>query len=720
MNFSWLSNLSVAALIAITALVFNLPLGQSSMLAWLPAGVAFAVIVARGRGNLLGVGVGLFAAALVHQRWPAAAATALVGAAAGYACSVLLEPLVQSKQTPRAVATALALGVLIFALPIALAQLGVGALVQSGEQLAPEPAPRVARTASGMGMSRNLALVPASPQAKPDPPPPPVQQLLAAALGVVLLAPAAWALPGPGQRRGARRGFARALAANVIAYAVMLWLAAYGAWPFYLGAAALPLCAGIFSALTLLAAARRAGRFAAQPDTRQQLEARDKSTGLLTRHALMSDLALAMAHARREQEEIALVFIDLHGCQRANDTFGHDLGDALLLTAAGRIAKTLSHRCSLYRLEADEFVVVAEAAGELQLPAELARNIIEAVSEPCAINEHELALGCCIGISLFPRDAQSAAELVKLAGAARTAAKQGGVNTQLAFSQQMYHQAARQNQLDDALRRAMRPQAQALTARDELQVVYQPRASLRSGKPIGLEALPCLHAFDGSRCVGKDLMLAAQRCGLVEAIGERVIRAVCAQLGAWRARGEALLPVAIALSSQELRQPQRLLEVIVNALHSNDLAAELLVLEVRDVDLAHDSVQAGGALRELDAFGVRVVADGFGAAHGTLTNLARLPLRGVALDASLLEHIDEPRAQALLRALIQMARTLQCSVLAKGVASEAQLARLREFGADHYQGALLSAPLSAQEIERFLAGQHLAFVASVGQVRSTR
>jgi diguanylate cyclase len=180
-----------------------------------------------------------------------------------------------------------------------------------------------------------------------------------------------------------------------------------------------------------------------------------------------------------------------------------------------------------------------------------------------------------------------------------------------------------------------------------------------------------------------------------------------------------LLPIAVAVSSDQLRRPQRLVEAIVNALHTNDLPADLLALEVRDLDLAHDSMQAGSALRELDALGVRVVADGFGAARGTVTHLARLPLRGVALDESLLEHLDESRAQALLRALMQMARTLQCSVIVKGVTSEAQLVRLRELGPDHYQGAVLSAPLTAEDVERFLTGHNFAFIARVGQVRST-
>jgi EAL domain-containing protein (putative c-di-GMP-specific phosphodiesterase class I) len=234
-----------------------------------------------------------------------------------------------------------------------------------------------------------------------------------------------------------------------------------------------------------------------------------------------------------------------------------------------------------------------------------------------------------------------------------------------------------------------------------------------------LEALLCARQADGGLIMGSELLSAAKRCALAEAMGERLIHAVCGQLSAWRERGEQLFPVALVVASEQLRQPQRLLESIVTALHEHDLAAELLALEVSDLDLAHDSLPALAALRELDALGVRIVASGFGAARGALTQLVRVPLRGVALDEALLTNGHEPRARAVLRSLIEMGHTLQCSVLGKGVEIAEQLDTLRELGADSYQGELLSPPLPAGEVDQFLMGQrHMAFVAHVGQVSS--
>jgi diguanylate cyclase (GGDEF)-like protein/PAS domain S-box-containing protein len=432
----------------------------------------------------------------------------------------------------------------------------------------------------------------------------------------------------------------------------------------------------------------------------------DSLTGLPNRVLFKDRVTQALAHASRYQSTLAVLFLDLDRFKLINDTLGHNIGDLLLKHVAERLADSIRHSDSigraadqpetheLARLGGDEFTVLLTNLHDVQDAGKVARRMLEALSKPFSIKDHEIFVTVSVGIATFPSDGDSVDVLLKNSDSAMYHAKEQGRNNFQFYSNAMNAAANERLVLEAEVRHA--------AEREEFVVYYQPQIDLRTNCIIGAEALVrWQHPQRG--LLGPPVFLsAASDTGLIRAIDEWVLWTACRQSRVWQQRGLTPFQVSINVSNS-LFHGNTLLKAVEEVLRETGLPPGCLELELTE-SIAMRNVDVSIAmLNELKTMGVQLSIDDFGTGYSSLSYLQRLPVNMVKIDQSFIREIlTQAHPVPIVRAIIAMAHSLQLRVLAEGVEEEEQRTILIAEGCDYAQGYLFGRPMPADEFAKLL------------------
>ena len=416
----------------------------------------------------------------------------------------------------------------------------------------------------------------------------------------------------------------------------------------------------------------------------------DSLTGLPNRNMFLGELDRTIARADREGSQFAVCFIDLDRFKTINDTLGHDAGDELLKAMAARLRHAVRKSDLVARLGGDEFVVLLEGSASACQISAVAHKLLDAIGEPLTIQGCAFLVTGSIGIGLYPADGVDAATLLKHADAAMYLAKEKGKNNVQFYTAELADLAARQFELESALRMAL--------VRDELLLHYQPKVNVASGAMIGLEALVrWKHPSRGLVPPGDFIPLAEER-GLIVPLGRWVIQRACRQIRDWRSAGLVAPPVAVNLPARQFAD-QDLIADINGAMTMYGVTPADIEVELTESVLMADPERANDVLQDLHTMGVRISIDDFGTGYSSLSYLKRFPAETVKIDRSFISGLPgDDDDTAITQAVIAMAHSLGLSVVAEGVETIDQMAVLRTMGCDEAQGFLLGRPMPAADI----------------------
>jgi diguanylate cyclase (GGDEF)-like protein/PAS domain S-box-containing protein len=413
---------------------------------------------------------------------------------------------------------------------------------------------------------------------------------------------------------------------------------------------------------------------------------RDSLTGLYNRVYLSDRMRDLFETGNVEPVPAALLFVDLDGFKKVNDSAGHEAGDALLRSVAERLALCVTDENTLARVGGDEFVIVVGGYGSSAYLMALANEILDSIAVPFAAAGNEYYLSASIGISLFPEDATDAATLMRNADSAMYYAKQQGRNNFQFFSAELRQHMERRFTVEQSLRRAL--------ATGELSLAYQPIIDSVSNRTIGAEALLRWEHSELGHVSPEEFIPIAEDTGLVVSIGHWVLKRACEQAAEWRRTIAPDLMIAVNLSPRQFNDD--LVDWVAHCLTHAGLAPDGLTLEITEGLLMHDSQAVLPMLNTLAAMGVRISVDDFGTGYSSLSYLKRFPLHNLKVDRSFVTGLpDHHDSVAITKAVVGMAHSLGMTVTAEGVETTAQASFLRSIGCEKLQGYLFSRPVNA-------------------------
>ncbi|NEX64010.1 EAL domain-containing protein [Noviherbaspirillum sp. 17J57-3] len=427
----------------------------------------------------------------------------------------------------------------------------------------------------------------------------------------------------------------------------------------------------------------------------QALATRDSLTGLLNRRSLTEQLEHAAVRAARQQEHLALLFLDMDKFKSINDTYGHDAGDDLLVQMATRLRSAVREADIVARLGGDEFVILMEGLPSYAAAAQVAKKILAATAKPFNVQSQQVRTSVSVGIAMFPDDGQTVQDLMRSADLAMYHAKQERRGSIQFFHPELNARLIERRQLEHELEQALE--------NEEFELYYQPKVDVRSGRVAGVEALLRWHHPRLGVLSGGQFMPAAVETGQVVPIGEWVIAQACAQARAWQDAGAHFphLPIAVNIAIPQLYA--NLPEVIYRALRKYQIAPSWLQLEITESLVIRDVEKATSVLQEISESGITIAIDDFGTGYSSLSVLKSLPIDILKIDQSFVRDLGKGAGDnAIVAAVVNMARALALRVVAEGVETEEQLAILRDLGCDEHQGYLFSKPLPAAAL-----GEHV-------------
>jgi diguanylate cyclase (GGDEF)-like protein/PAS domain S-box-containing protein len=436
----------------------------------------------------------------------------------------------------------------------------------------------------------------------------------------------------------------------------------------------------------------------AAEDKAEFLATRDPLTGLPNRMLLNDRLEQGIAAAARSKKKLAFMFIDLDRFKFINDSLGHHVGDELLKQVASRLGSCVRATDTVARLGGDEFAVILEDLKDEQGAKQVAENMIAGLAAPIFSGNLQLNTSGSIGIGVFPNDGRDSATLMKNADAAMYHAKEKGRNNFQFFSADMNARVLEHLSIENYLRKAVH--------QDELVLYYQPRVDFETGEMVGVEALlRWRHPRRGMLTPDKFISV-AEESGLIIGVGEWVLNEAMGQVHEWQRAGLSDLKVSVNLSVRQIRDADAFMDIVDAAIERTGLNPRFLELELTETLLMQNIKEKMALLNRLGEKGISLSIDDFGTGYSSLYYLKTLPVDSVKIDGSFVRDIViDPNDEAIIRAIVAMAHSMQLRVVAEAVETDAQFTALKSLGCDEYQGYLASAPLAVDEFEdRYLPG----------------
>ncbi len=411
----------------------------------------------------------------------------------------------------------------------------------------------------------------------------------------------------------------------------------------------------------------------------------DSLTDLPNRLLFNERVDLAIARASREGQRLSILFFDLDLFKHINDSLGHPAGDRVLSQVAARLRLAVREQDTLARLGGDEFallVVNVARPGEL---AVFADKLLACFAEPFEEEGHAFYLNASIGISLYPRDGETAAVLLKNADAAMYKAKNSGRGSYQYYTRELTSNAYQYFTLESGLREALRG--------DQFEIHYQAKISLRNRRQVGAEALLRWRHPELGYIPPDEFIPVAEESGLIREIGEWVLVSACHDAQTWSRRGIAFGHVAVNLSGVQL-QHEGFVALVTQVLEQTGLDARYLELEVTENFLMRDPEASARYLRDLRRLGVSIAIDDFGTGYSSLAYLTRFPVNKLKIDRRFITNICKvPQNREISRTIISLGHTLGIQVVAEGIETAEQLELLCREGCDEGQGYYISKPL---------------------------
>ncbi len=424
----------------------------------------------------------------------------------------------------------------------------------------------------------------------------------------------------------------------------------------------------------------------------------DPLTPLANRTYFIQQVTAALRSARRRDDSLAVLLLDLDDFKTVNDSLGHVAGDALLIAVAQRLQGCLRAGDVAARLGGDEFVVLLRQLSGFDDAVYAAERVLAAVSRPLVVEGQSLTIRASIGIAAPSAD-EDAGDLLRNADLAMYTAKRDGGGRCHAYAPSMH--------VDAVARLALKADLERAIDNDELTVHYQPVLDLHTFEIVSLEALVRWRHPERGLISPVEFVALAEESRLIDRLGSVVLRQACNQLAQWRRSipEHRELTVSVNLSPRQLSDPS-LIEQVQRALWVAGLPASALVLEITETSLATPTVDVVTVLTRLKDLGVALTLEDFGVGYSSLGQLVNFPLDIVKVDKSFVERINsDPSGAALLRAVLQVAAALSLETTIEGIEDEQQLQQVRALGCGHAQGFLLSRPLDAEAASDLLAGR---------------
>ncbi|UFT98729.1 EAL domain-containing protein [Radiobacillus kanasensis] len=410
----------------------------------------------------------------------------------------------------------------------------------------------------------------------------------------------------------------------------------------------------------------------------------DDLTGMPNRKMFRKELDDLLVYIGDTEYLSALLYFDLDRFKYINDTFGHDAGDSILKSISERLQQTLEDKGAIFRLGGDEFTVLLPHIESRQIAADTSKQILASLSEPYEYNGHRVIITASIGISLFKGGESSYDTIVKQADIAMYQSKVQGKNTFRFYSAEMETVLATKRRLEVDLQQASK--------RNELSIHYQPIIDNQNGSLVGMEALlRWEHSKLGYISPGTFIPI-AEEVGLIEELGEWVLRNACQKARDWQLQGFNPVRLSINLSPLQLKN-DTIVDHVRNVLKDTGLDPSWLELEITESSIIENKEEVIQILKRLRALGVSVAIDDFGIGYSSLNSLESLPVDTLKIDKSFMDKLEEKSNDVILSAIFDIAEKLKLTVVAEGIETEEQHTYLKGKYCHKLQGFLFSQPL---------------------------
>jgi diguanylate cyclase (GGDEF)-like protein/PAS domain S-box-containing protein len=418
----------------------------------------------------------------------------------------------------------------------------------------------------------------------------------------------------------------------------------------------------------------------------------DVLTGLPNRKLFMDRFEHALGVANRMNYKLALIFIDLDHFKKVNDTLGHHVGDEMLKVVAHRIQSVLRQADTVARLGGDEFVIILENLEDMDAAAVVAEKIIKEITCPLVVEGFELFPGASLGISIYPDDSDSIAELLKYSDMAMYSAKESGRNSFQYYSPELNTLAQRHLAIEKNLRHAL--------GNNEFYLVYQPQICAKTNQIVGVEALLRWGQNGNNFLSPVEFIPLLEESGLIQEVGDWVIRTAVNQVKAWQCEGLPKLRMSINISSKQFTRPDFLRSVQV-CVSEADISPGELNFEITETALMDNVQHAINVMMGLKELGIDLSIDDFGKGYSSLGYLKKFPISTLKIDKSFISDLGMGmNGEAIIEAIIAMSKALGLKTIAEGVETVAQRDYLNKRGCDEVQGFLYSKPVTANDISQ--------------------
>lgn len=415
----------------------------------------------------------------------------------------------------------------------------------------------------------------------------------------------------------------------------------------------------------------------------------DPLTNLPNRASFLHHLDLELGKCSNERQ-LAVLFLDVDEFKTVNDTLGHHIGDQLLRSLAQRLQSALKPNEFVARIGGDEFAVAANNVEGSEAVSSLLQRIYEAIRQGHECGVHQITSDSSIGIALAPKDGADCDQILQNADLAMYEAKSSGRRTYRFFERSMESKVKERRLLETDLRQAIQ--------NEELEVYYQPIASLSDSKVIGCEALARWNHETRGFVSPADFIPLAEKSGLIHPLGEFVLRKACVEAAGWPGG----LRLSVNVSPLQLRSETFVLKV-VSALAESGLSANRLELEITEAALIDDDEAALRILNDLRSIGVRIALDDFGTGYSSLSYLRRFPFDKIKIDRSFISDLAKPDgSSAIIKAVVAIASERKIATTAEGVETDEQRERLHQLGCMEMQGFLFSRPKPAADLRELI------------------
>ncbi len=416
----------------------------------------------------------------------------------------------------------------------------------------------------------------------------------------------------------------------------------------------------------------------------------DTMTGLPNRALLEDRFVIAAANAQRKSRMVAVYFLDLDNFKSINDTLGHSFGDQLLLNVGEQLKHKLRKSDTIARLGGDEFIMLQTSVKEMNEVYHLAARLLDIFKQPWILDDREFYITASIGISIYPNDGGNLHELMKNADAAMYRAKETGKNNFKIYTEELNLRIMARMEIESNLRKALE--------KNEFLLYYQPQIDLATGRIVSLEAL--IRWFNPSLgwVEPDEFIHIAEEIGLINSIGEWVLKAACEQIALMHAKGFDDVKMAVNLSARQFQQ-SNLIEIISGIIKNTSVKPEWLELEITESAAMNNLDQTISILQSMMDIGISISLDDFGKGYSSLNYLKVLPIDKLKMDKTFVHDITTSSKQReIAKALILLAHNMGLTVTAEGVENTSQLEFLNHVNCDFAQGYLFSEPRPAHEL----------------------